>query len=144
MKEVNDLLRRLLETGYRVTLEGEELHLKFWGTTEPDPQIILPLFDEIRQYKSKLIDYLKLIKTDLRAIKKPIRIESEFLNDFFYLVRDEEMAATVEAKGEVAYTADEVNILINKFSTMGIQDFNEHMRAVHRTKKTFNQSKVVG
>lgn len=59
-----------------------------------------------------------LLQTPLTEIKKPILIESGYLNDRFYLVANEEQTREIEERGGVAYLPGEIGTLLAKSAGM--------------------------
>ncbi len=53
------LVCKLSECGYRFSLSGDNIVLKYIGRDDPKSDEILPLVSELKQHKSEIIQYLK-------------------------------------------------------------------------------------
>ena len=53
------LVFKLSECGYRFSLSGDNIVLKYIGSDDPKSEEILPLVSELRQHKPEIIQYLK-------------------------------------------------------------------------------------
>lgn len=53
------LVDKLFECGYRFSLSGDNIVLKYTGGGDPESDKILPLVSELKQHKPEIIQYLK-------------------------------------------------------------------------------------
>jgi hypothetical protein len=98
-----------------------------------------------RGQKAPPIQYAKLLNMPQKELLEPLPIESRFLGgEIMYLCANEDQAKECEIQGKVAYIPEEVQILKTKFKTMSLDEYIQHLRAVHETKKTFPGSRVKG
>lgn len=74
---------------------------------------------------------------EFKARNIAIRIKSDVLNgEEFYLVSNEEMADNIKGEGLAYYFPDEISALRGKSPEM--------IRTIHKTKKIFLGSKIIG
>ncbi len=52
-------IARLEALGYRFSLEGANIRFRYQGECPPDPQVVNPLLEELRKYKSEALRVLR-------------------------------------------------------------------------------------
>ena len=50
-----DVLDRLRDIGYKVTASGDRLRCRWQGPGKPDPSVVRPLLDELRERKAEAL-----------------------------------------------------------------------------------------
>ena len=83
-----------------------------------------------------------LPQTPLTEIKKPILIESGYLNDTFYLVGNKDQAEVIEQGGGVCYLPEEIGTLLVNSNGMDEETLKGYLTKVHQVKKTFEGSRI--
>jgi hypothetical protein len=57
--EAIDAVRMLAKVGYRFTVNGETIKVKYHGPGEPDPDTVRPLLETVKAHKPEAIYFLK-------------------------------------------------------------------------------------
>lgn len=83
-----------------------------------------------------------LLHTPLSRLKNPLKIESGYLNDTFFLVSDEDQAREIEEKGSVCYLPQEIQILLVNSRGMDEGTLRDYLNRIHAVKKTFQGSRI--
>lgn len=133
-------LLELKKIGYSFWLEGERIQYEYRGPDRPDPAVVKPLLEELKQCKGEALRYLqqrqgKLIDfaTEAKKVKEALqktelaKIYSEPLGESVYFAKDERAAARTGST--VVYTIDELRRLA------GVN--REGLRQIHQAKKLF-------
>jgi len=53
-----ELLQKLRKIGYQITLEGANLRLTWQGEGSPDPAMVRPLLEELKQRKEEAVRWI--------------------------------------------------------------------------------------
>jgi hypothetical protein len=54
-----EVLSRLESLGYETCLKGNKIHLSWTNQGFPDPEIVLPLLEELKARKKEALEYLR-------------------------------------------------------------------------------------
>jgi len=60
--------RRLTHLGYRFTVSGETIKAKYEGPGKPDPVMVRPLLEKLKEHKSQVLAYLSKPMTPERIL----------------------------------------------------------------------------
>jgi len=147
MKSWMDAIDRLQSIGYSIVLDGGKLIYAYRGKGSPTQDEITPLFEEVRQHKAEVFDYLRLLQIPQAKLERPLLIESGYLKDRFYLVANENQAQEIEQGGGVAYLPEEIHVLLGNSAGMDegtLKDYlcKVHLCKVHGVKKAFPGARV--
>ena len=78
-----------------------------------------------------------LLQTPIRKLTAPLSVASSILADTIYLCANDAQAATVRAKGGVAYTPEEIDLLWELHQAVKPEVWAERLRLIHEAKKRF-------
>ena len=68
MKDTKTLIKSIQNLGYKILIEGDKIKLSFLGNGKP-PEGARPLIKEIRENKTQVVDYLRIV-TEMESIFK--------------------------------------------------------------------------
>ncbi len=139
---MGDLVTDLQGLGYELTLDRGNLHFRYAGTGDP-PERAATLLEEVKQHKTDVLDYLRLLQTPQADLGKPLFIESGILNDRVFLVAIEEQAQEIEKAGIVVYLPGEVRVLLMKSAGMDEGTVKGYLTKVHVIKRVFSGARVM-
>jgi hypothetical protein len=125
------VLDNLKSLGYEVEVKENGIKLSYKGKGAPDKSRVVPLLEELKANKDKVIKKLK-------RVRKTHKIYSKILEDYLWIVAtDKELQGLVdEGINETIYTQEEVSKMIDGDVT------KEGLKAIHRVKKFFPGSSV--
>jgi len=83
-----------------------------------------------------------LFETPLSQLKNPLKIESDYLNDTFFLVSNEGQAKEIEENEGVCFLPQEIQILLVNSRGMDEGTLRDYLNRVHAVKKTFQGSRI--
>lgn len=53
-----EAVRKLADLGYRFTVNGETIKAKYHGPGKPDPDMVKPLFEKVKEHKPDVLTFL--------------------------------------------------------------------------------------
>ena len=111
-------VHELQAIGYAVTVKDDKVRFSWKGQGQPDPKVVRPLLEDVRNHKPEAIRYLR---GEQPFFSEVLNVEG--------ICRDTPSGTKVEIDG-LTYASSEVDRL------RGLSP--EKMRAVHLVKKTFD------
>lgn len=147
------ILDNLKALGYSVTLEGDNIRLRYLGQGE-HPAEAKPFTEELKNNKAQAISYLRAQDSPNKALslhdegvsihKMPLsefgeagitlKIWSEVLNDHILFISDDAVI-TLNPLDLVAYTAMELTAMLDMEP--------EEVQAAHEVKRAFHRTRVI-
>ena len=136
-------LRRI---GYEVSIKGEgsaaKIACRYIGRQQPDPTIVTPLLNKLKECKGEAIAYLRpcepLPLSEADKVKKALRergiaaIQSDALDgEVIYFARDKKAAQRAPG-GAVVYTLEELRAIVQ------CPPSEDGLKRIHVAKKLFN------
>jgi len=68
LNNTKTLIKSIQNLGYKILIEGDKIKLSFMGNGKP-PEEARPLIKEIRENKTQVVDYLRIV-TEMESIFK--------------------------------------------------------------------------
>ena len=78
-----------------------------------------------------------MLARPLPGLTEPLEVFSSVLAETVWLVANDQQAAAIQAKGETAYSPEEVAILRDLYAKVRPDVWAERLRLIHQAKKDF-------